>query len=66
MHELGLYINETAPNGTRETKYSTPSALNCSDQDFTTDPNTPLTLCEFLNFYQWKRQMFEQGRFWEN
>lgn len=66
MHELGLYTNEAKADGTRVTKYSTPSALSCSEDDFTTDPNTPLTLCEFLNFYKWKRQMFEQGRFWEN
>lgn len=66
MHELGLYTNEARSDGTRATEYSTPSALNCSNTDFTTDPNTPLTLCEFLNFYQWKRQMMEQGRFWEN
>ncbi len=66
MHELGLYTNEVGLNNTRITKYSTPSALRCSETDFTTDPSTPLTLCEFLNFYKWKRQMFEQGRFWEN
>jgi len=66
MHELGLYINEPGENNTRLTKYSTPSAIKCSESDYTTDPKTPLTLCEFLNFYHWKRQMFEQGRFWEN
>lgn len=64
MHELGLYINEEY-KGTRKTEYSTPEMISCQEKDFSTDPNSPLNLCEFLNFYQWKRQAFEEGRFWE-
>ncbi len=65
MHELGLYINEAGPNNTRLEKYDTPGNLMCTEKDYTTDVKTPLTLCEFLNYYRWKRYMFEQGRFWE-
>ncbi|MDO8509672.1 MAG: LTA synthase family protein [bacterium] len=65
MHELGLYINEAGPNNTRLEKYNTPGNLLCTEKDYTTDSKTPLTLCEFLSYYRWKRYMFEQGRFWE-
>jgi phosphoglycerol transferase MdoB-like AlkP superfamily enzyme len=63
MHEYGLYINQEA-NGKRNISYQIPSDLICAQEDFSNTTNTPLTLCEYLDFYKWKRQMFEQGRFW--
>lgn len=64
MHEFGLYINEKTGD-TRTTSYTVPSQIDCSAQNYSNDPESPLTLCEFLNFYQWKRKIFEEGRFWE-
>ncbi len=62
MHEFGLYINENI-NGKRKLEYYIPRQLNCpSEQEV--EINSPLTLCEFKSFYNWKRQMFEEGRLW--
>lgn len=65
MHELGLYINEEV-NGKRQLDYEIPSRLDCAElKNEDIDLSAPLTLCEFWQYYQWKRVMFEQGRFWE-
>lgn len=64
MHEFGLYINQTVGSA-RDIRYEVPSDINCGPEDFSSDTSTPLTLCEYLDFYKWKRQMFEQGRFWQ-
>ncbi|MDO8499344.1 MAG: sulfatase-like hydrolase/transferase [bacterium] len=66
MHEFGLYINQIYPDGKRGTSYDIPSHLECSDKNFTTASTTPLSLCELSNFYKWKRNMLEEGRFWKN
>lgn len=63
MHEYGLYINQEG-NGKRDIRYAIPSDLQCASTNAVVATNTPLTLCEYLDFYKWKRQMFEQGRFW--
>ena len=63
MHEYGLYINQEE-NGKRTVDYQIPSDLKCGVENDTVNSSTPLTLCEYLEFYKWKRQMFEQGRFW--
>lgn len=63
MHELGLYINQQGATGKRQVDYSVPSALNCPSNSVV-DPAAPLTPCEFKLFYQWKREMMEQGRLW--
>ncbi|HSR89003.1 MAG TPA: sulfatase-like hydrolase/transferase [Candidatus Udaeobacter sp.] len=63
MHEYGLYINQEE-NGKQNISYAIPSDLQCSQENSIVASNTPLTLCEYLDFYKWKRQMFEQGRFW--
>lgn len=63
MHEYGLYINEQVVGG-RKVSYQIPSDILCTEVDFSKISSTPLTLCEYLEFYKWKRQMFEQGRFW--
>lgn len=66
MHEFGLFMNQIYPTtGARKAEYNMPSNLNCTDADFTNSTSTQLTFCEFMNFYKWKRQMFEEGRFWE-
>lgn len=64
MHEYGLYINEQVGNG-RQIRYQVPSEIVCAQTDFSTVSSAPLTLCEYLEFYKWKRHMFEQGRFWK-
>ncbi|MFA6105259.1 MAG: LTA synthase family protein [Patescibacteria group bacterium] len=64
MHELGLYINQVDKNGKRKVSYDVPSEIKCEDKN--TDQNqTELSLCDFLHYYEWKRQMFEEGRFWK-
>lgn len=68
MHELGFYINQIDETGPRRVSYNIPSQIKCDENGqslvSTTTPN--LTLCDFLQFYNWKRQMFEQGRFWKH
>ncbi len=64
MHEFGLYINQTSTSK-RDIRYEVPADIICADSDYSTNSSSPLTLCEYLDFYKWKRQMFEQGRFWE-
>jgi phosphoglycerol transferase MdoB-like AlkP superfamily enzyme len=63
MHEYGLYINQEV-NGQRKIDYQIPSQLECGKENGIISASTPLTLCEYLEFYKWKKQMFEQGRFW--
>ena len=59
-------MNQIYPgSGIRKAEYNMPSNLQCADADFTNVTSTQLTFCEFLNFYRWKRQMLEEGRFWE-
>jgi len=65
MHEFGLYINQLDQNGQRMINYNIPSHLDCKNYQYDQDTNKPLTLCEFLNYYQWKKKMFDDGRFWE-
>ncbi|HLC69570.1 MAG TPA: LTA synthase family protein [Patescibacteria group bacterium] len=62
MHEFGLYINE-AVKGKRMLDYYIPRELKCPSE-LAVDIEAPLTLCEFKSFYNWKRQMFEEGRLW--
>lgn len=64
MHELGLYINEQFPGGKRKISYDIPDDLDCP-AELNVSSTAPLTLCEFSQFYKWKRQMFEEGRLWE-
>ena len=65
MHEFGLYINQIDGQDKRTIDYSIPSEIQCEESDYNSATSSPLTLCEYLDFYKWKRQMFEQGRFWE-
>lgn len=65
MHEFGLWINqEINGSSTRQIDYAPPVDLSCPKNLFNIDEDAPLTLCEYKNYYQWKRQMFEQGRWW--
>jgi len=64
-HEFGLYINQLDKTGKRMIDYSIPSHLDCSDYQYDSDTTKPLTLCEFLNYYEWKKKVFADGRFWE-
>ena len=64
MHEFGLYINQETRKG-REISFEMPINLqqSCADSP-TTTPTQELTLCEFEQFYKWKRNMLEEGRLW--
>ncbi len=64
MHEFGLFINQ-AVGDKRNTSYALPTDITCDQNDYSITSSAPLTLCEYLDFYKWKRQAFEQGRFWE-
>jgi phosphoglycerol transferase MdoB-like AlkP superfamily enzyme len=64
MHEFGLYINQTS-TGKRDVRYEIPTDISCNESDYSVTSSEQFTLCEYLDFYKWKRQMFEQGRFWE-
>ena len=64
MHELGLYINQVDQKGKRQVDYNLPTEIAC-DASGVVSATPDLTLCDYLNFYSWKRQMFEQGRFWK-
>jgi phosphoglycerol transferase MdoB-like AlkP superfamily enzyme len=66
MHEFGLYINQLGQDGARQENYSMPQELFCDSTDISSDSQTPLSLCEYLNFYKWKRLMLEEGRLWDN
>lgn len=65
MHELGLYINQLTKNGRRTTLYDTPETITCPT-NYSPSATPDLTLCDYLQFYRWKRLMFEQGRFWKH
>lgn len=63
MHEFGLWINRMK-NGQRKIDFIVPHDLQCDGEMIGTDANAPLTMCEYENYYKWKRSMFEEGRFW--
>lgn len=68
MHELGLYINQIDVTGPRRVSYNLPTEIKCdkNGQSLVSTTTPDLTLCDYLQFYHWKRQMFEQGRFWKH
>ncbi len=65
MHELGLYINQVGADGKRTVDYTIPSAISCS-KEYSPSSTPYLTLCDYKQFYEWKRTMFEEGRFWKH
>jgi len=64
MHEFGLYINQIDSTGNRHIDYQLPANLALTCDDNQQEQSDDLTLCEFYQFYKWKRQMLEQGRLW--
>lgn len=64
MHELGLYINQIDKNGKRSIEYNVPTEIVC-DKGYVSSSTPAFTLCDYLQFFHWKRLMFEQGRFWK-
>lgn len=66
MHEFGLYINQLNQDGTRRESYSMPQELSCDLNNSYGNQQEPLSLCEYLNFYKWKRLMLEEGRLWDD
>jgi len=65
MHEFGLWINQM-DGGKRKVDFIVPQDLKCENSAIGQDANFPLTMCEYENYYKWKRSMFEEGRFWFN
>ncbi len=64
MHEFGLWINQKTGTSSRQIDYAPPMNLSCTANDIGEGSNELLNLCEYLNYFQWKRLMFEQGRMW--
>ncbi|MCX6782259.1 MAG: sulfatase-like hydrolase/transferase [Candidatus Magasanikbacteria bacterium] len=64
MHEFGLWINQETGSSSRQIDYSPPVDIDCRNIAIGTNVDAPLTLCEYLNYFRWKRLMFEQGRLW--
>lgn len=65
MHEFGLWINqETNGSSTRQIDFAPPVDIDCPSIPGVPDNEKQLTLCEYKNYFQWKRQMFEEGRWW--
>jgi len=64
MHELGLYINQIDASGKRQELYQLPANLAQTCDLTEVSSAHELTLCEYYQFYVWKRQMLEQGRLW--
>ncbi|MDO8626635.1 MAG: LTA synthase family protein [Candidatus Magasanikbacteria bacterium] len=65
MHELGLYINQKV-GLKRQIDYNVPTEISCSINYLPLASSfSGLSLCDYLQFYKWKRQMFEEGRFWK-
>lgn len=60
MHEVGLYINEN--NVLND--YADPYFIDCKKENFINKTN--LTLCELKHFFEWKKEMLLEGRFWKN
>ena len=65
MHELGLYINQLTASGTRKISYDVPSDIQCP-ANYSPTSTSDFTECDYLQFYEWKRQMFQEGRFWKH
>lgn len=62
MHEFGLFINQINKDGKRVLDYALPADLKCGGDGASVE-GSALSLCEFLQYYKWKRTMFEQGKF---
>ncbi len=65
MHEFGWWISQLE-NGKRKMDFIVPQNLQCAGVEIGTDVDAPLTMCEYQNYFKWKRSMFEEGRFWFN
>ncbi len=64
MHELGLWISQVDSNGKRTVDYNVPSRITCPE-GYTPSSTPELTLCDYKQFYNWKREAFAEGRFWQ-
>ncbi|MFA5127486.1 MAG: LTA synthase family protein [Patescibacteria group bacterium] len=65
MHEFGLWIDQTSFTTTSaQIDYAPPMDLNCTEEIIGASSTAPLTLCEYKNYYEWKRLMLEEGRLW--
>ena len=64
MHEFGLWIYQQFSSTSDQMDYSLPTDLDCVNEPIGVSSTAPLTLCEYKNYYEWKRLMLEQGRLW--
>ncbi len=61
MQENFFYINQK-DGGERKINWAVPYDLDCGDE---VDEGDVFTLCDYQKYYNWKRQMLEEGRFWK-
>lgn len=63
VNEFTLYINQLDGNGERKISYDDPRFMAKNKNK---DEESELfTLTDFLSYYEWKRQVIKQGRFWK-
>jgi phosphoglycerol transferase MdoB-like AlkP superfamily enzyme/glycerophosphoryl diester phosphodiesterase len=62
-NEFQLYINQTDENDDRKISYDAPKFI----ADYNAEEETDfLTLTDYLQYYNWKREMLGSGAFWKN
>lgn len=63
VNEFQLYINQKDENGERKISYDDPRFMAGRKNK---EPESELfTLTDFLSYYNWKRQVIKEGRFWK-
>ena len=63
VNEFQLYINQLDENGERQVSYDDPRFMaNRKNKEAESEL---LTLTDFLSYYNWKRQVIKEGRFWK-
>jgi len=68
MHEMGFNISEEVCEGEKCEFKETVGVIagaRCEEKDYTIDSSSPLTACEFIDFFNWKRKMLKEGRYWK-
>ncbi|MDH5596640.1 MAG: sulfatase-like hydrolase/transferase [Candidatus Peregrinibacteria bacterium] len=62
-HEFQLYINDQGENEERNIRYDAPKFIADYSQ---AEEGADLSLLDFYHYYEWKRQMMKEGRFWKD
>ncbi|NQU77569.1 sulfatase-like hydrolase/transferase [Candidatus Falkowbacteria bacterium] len=62
-NEFQLYINQLASTGERDISFDSPRFIkDYESEDLASDT---FTLSDYLQYYEWKRRMLKEGRFWK-